>query len=186
MRIQVDEYRLTPDGAFSEEVLLISDLLTDYTINDEEYTGLGSLMDIGITRSELRPSSGTLDITISGIPNDSLAEILYSNIKGSPVRVYRVLFNPSTGVELAIDENPYLRYRGFINNYSLVEEYDNATKTSSNTIILNCASSLDVLNEKIAGRLVNPESQKKYYPLDVSMDRVPALENSSFDFGAPK
>jgi hypothetical protein len=142
-------------------------------------------MSIGTAASELRVSSGDIQITLSGIPNSSIYEIVNSRIKGCPVKVYRALFNPTTGAALAIAGNPLGRYQGYINNYTLNEEYDNETRTSSNTLVLSCASSIDYLNNKITGRKTNPTSQKQFFPSDVSMDRVPALKNSEFNFGAP-
>lgn len=186
VRIQVDEYRTSASGSYTSQVLKFSDMLTPYTINSEEYTGLGKLMSITSSKSELRVSSGELTITLSGIPNTAIAEIVNSKIKGCPVRIYRALFNANTNELLAVSPNPLGRYRGFVNNYSLNEEYDADARTASNTLVLVCASSVDVLQNKIAGRKTNPESQKRYYPSDISMDRVPNLENATFDFGAPK
>lgn len=186
VRIQVDEYRTSPGAAYSPTVLTFSDMLIPYTINSEEYTGLGKLMSITSSSSELRVSGGELTITLSGIPNTAIAEIVNSKIKGSPVRIYRALFDANTNQLLSVSPNPLGRYRGFVNNYSLNEDYDADSRTASNTLVLVCASSVDVLQNKIAGRKTNPESQKRYYPTDLSMDRVPALENSTFDFGAPK
>jgi hypothetical protein len=102
------------------------------------------------------------------------------------VRIYRALFNAATGAYLDIEGNPLGRFRGFVNNYSLNEELDNTNKTATNTLVLTCASAANVLQNKIAGRRTNPESQKRYYPTDISMDRVPNLENATFNFGAPK
>lgn len=187
VRIQVDEYRTGTSGAYSAQVLRFSDYHGNFTINSEVYTGLGNLMGVTASASELRTSGFELTITVSGIPNTSIAEIVNSKIKGSPVIIYRALFDATTGSFLsAIAGNPLGRFRGFVNNYSLNEEYDVNTRTSSNTLVLVCASSIDVLSNKIAGRRTNPNSQKKFYATDVSMDRVPVLENATFDFGAPK
>jgi hypothetical protein len=38
----------------------------------------------------------------------------------------------------------------------------------------------------MSGRKTNSESQRKFFPNDVSMDKVTALESSYFDFGASK
>jgi len=95
------------------------------------------------------------------------------------------LFDPVTNTPLEIEGNPLARFRGFVNNYSLQEDYDNSTRTSTNTLVLVCSSSLDVLSNKVNGRKTNPYSQKRFYPDDLSMDRVPTLENATFDFGAP-
>jgi hypothetical protein len=186
VRIQVDEYRATTSGAYTTEVLRFSDDLQTRTINSESYAPLGRLMGITSATSELRVSSGELTITLSGIPNTSIAEIINSKIKGAPVRIYRLFSNAATGTVLSIAGNPSGRYRGFVNNYSLNEEYDSITRSSTNTIVLTCASSVDVLQNKIAGRKTNPESQKRFFPSDLSMDRVPTLENATFNFGAPK
>ena len=186
IRIQVDKYRTTPGGSFTQQILRFSDLNTSFVINGETYLGLGNFMSITDSSSELRVSSGELTISLSGIPNSAIAEIVNSRIKGSPVRIYRAFFNASTGAYLDIPGNPSGRYRGFVNNYALQEEYDANTKTSTNTLALICASSVDVLSNKVGGRKTNPTSQKKFYPNDVSMDRVPTLENATFDFGVPK
>jgi hypothetical protein len=184
VRIQVDEY--STDGVtFTEEILRFSDLNTTFEINGESYIGAGNFMGITPTSSEIKASGGEVTITLAGIPNTSIAEIVNSKIKGAPVRIYRAFFNAATGSFLNITGNPAGRYRGFINNYSLNEEYDPVTRTSTNTLVLICSSAVEVLSNKIAGRRTNPESQKKFYSSDLSMDRVPALENATFNFGAP-
>jgi len=185
VRIQVDEYRTTSSGAYTPVVLKFSDSLTTRTINEEEYLPLGSLMAVSSSSSELRVSGGNLNISISGVPDSSIAEIVNSKIKGCPVRIYRLFTNPTTGEVIDIEGNPSGRYRGFINNFSLTEELDNDMRTATNTITLVCASSVDVLQNKVTGRKTNPSSQKKFFPNDLSMDRVPNLENATFNFGAP-
>lgn len=186
VRLQVDQYKASSGDSYSAQVLRFSDLRTGYTINDEVYTGVGNLMSVTSSTSELRSSSAQLSITLTGIPSSAIAEIMASKIKGSPIRIYRVMFDPVTGDKLDLPVNPLTRYRGFVNNFSLQETYDPITRTSVNTIILICSSSVDVLANKYAGRKTNPQSNKKYFPDDISMDRVPTLQNSTFNFGAPK
>ena len=186
VRLQIDDYKTSSSGSYTSEVLRFSDSRTSYTINGESYTGLGNLLGVTNSSSELRASSGELTITISGIPNTSIAEIVNSRIKGSPVTVYRAFFNPSTGAFINFGVEAFGRFFGFVNSYSLTEEYDVDARTASNTIVLICNSSIDVLNNKTAGRRTNPNSQKIFYPNDLSMDRVPTLKNATFDFGAPK
>lgn len=186
VRIEVDEYRFTPSGSYTSQVLRFSDYASNFTINGEVYTGVGKLMGVTASSSELRVSGGEVTITLSGIPNTSIAEIVNSKIKGCPVRIYRALFDAATGNFLSITGNPAGRFRGFVNNYSLNEEWDNATRTATNTLVLTCATTVKVLENKVAGRQTNPQSQKRFYPNDLSMNRVPNLENATFDFGAPK
>lgn len=185
VRIEVDEYRTTPSGSFTSQVLRFSDRIGSYTLNGETYVGTGNLMGITATSSEIRTSGGEITISLSGIPNSSIAEIINSKIKGSRVDIYRAIFDSTNGKLLSIAGNPLGRFKGYVTTFTLNEDFDNATRTSSNTIVLNCSSIIDVLQNKVAGRKTNPSSQKKFYSNDVSMDRVPNLENATFNFGAP-
>jgi hypothetical protein len=186
VRIDVQEYRTTTSGSYTSTILRFSDRLGTVSIYGENYTGLGNLMSISQSSSEIRVSGGELTIVLSGIPNTSIAEIVNSKIKGSPVVITRAIFNAANGTLLSIAGNPLGRFKGFVNNYSLTEEYDSETRTSSNTLVLTCSSNIDILENKVAGRKTNPKSQKAFYPSDLSMDRVPTLKGATFDFGAPQ
>lgn len=186
VRIVVEEYRTSPSGSYTEQILRFSDRNSSFTIEGESYLGVGNLMGISSSNSELLGSSSELTITLSGIPNSSINEIVNSRLKGSKVTIYRAFFDASSGNILAISGNPLGRYSGYINNYSLNEEYDTNTRLSTNTLVIVCNSLIDTLANKIAGRKTNPESQKRFYPSDLSMDRVPTLENATFDFGVKK
>jgi hypothetical protein len=166
---------------------LFSDRLVSTTIGGDTYVGLGKLLSISGSSSELRSTSGEITIGISGVPDSMISDIVAANIKGNPVRVLRGLFDASTGTFLsAVAGNPVNRFVGYVNNISLEEEYDVDSRDSSNILLLTCASNVDILDNKIAGRKTNPASQKKFYSTDISMDRVPSLESSYFDFGAKK
>lgn len=185
VRIQIDEYSQTAGGPYTEEVLRFSDLGRQFSLLSETYLGVGRLMGVTSTSSELRVSPADITITLSGIPSARINEIVNSKIKGAPVRIYRALFNATNGNLLSISGNPLGRFQGFVNNYSLNEEYDSSTRTSTNTLVLTCSSNVSVIERKIAGRRTNPSSQKRFYPNDLSMDRVPNLVNSEFNFGGP-
>jgi hypothetical protein len=156
------------------------------TIDGESYVGLGKLLGVTSTVSELKGSTSTVTLTISGIPNTSINEILTSSLKGSPVKIYRVVFNPVNNVQLAIPGNPAGRFFGIVNNYTLEEDFDIENRTSTNTINIECNSVMEFLENKISGRKTNPESMKLFYPNDVSFDRVPNLVGANFNFGAPQ
>ena len=171
----------------ASSTLLFSDRLVSTVINGDTYVGLGKLLSVSGSSSELRSTSGDITIGISGVPDSMISDIVAANIKGNPVRITRGLFNATTGAFLsAVVGNPVNRFVGYVNNISLEEEYDIDSRTSANTVLLSCASNVDILNNKIAGRKTNPASNKKFYSTDISMDRVPSLESSYFDFGAKK
>jgi len=184
IRISIAKYKLYENGYAQEKVLLFSDARRSITtiVNgvSEEYTGLGNFLSITSTRSELRSSSSTLSIGLSGIPNSSISEIMNSSLKGSPISVSRCLINPTTNEVIDIIG----RFYGTVNNYSIDESFDNSN--ASNTITLYCSSLTDQLAHMISGRRTNPDDQKRYWPGDISMDRVQSLMGANFDFGAPK
>ena len=189
VRIQVDQYSPYIGSGYTQEILRFSDHHSPFTINGEVYIPLGRLMNITSSRSEIRASSNTVDITIMGIPDTSIREIISSNIKSSPVKIYRAFFNEAGVLITSTDpefQNPIGRFSGFVNNYTLQEQYDSITRISSNTIQFQCSSVVDLLSKKVSGRRTNQSSQQRFFPADVSMNRVSTLEGTTFNFGAPK
>jgi|TARA_R100000951_G_C2638656_1_gene180149 hypothetical protein len=182
VRLQIDEYRTTSGGAYSQQVLRFSDHFEDYTYNTELYQNVGNFLSISASKSELRASNNEVSVTLSGIPDASIAEIIHSKIKGAPIDIYRGFFDTSTE---ALIGSLYGRFRGYVNNYSLEEDYDVDSRSATNLIILECASTSSVFDNKVVGRRTNPQSNKLYYPNDTSMDRVPNLQDQTFNFGAP-
>lgn len=190
VRIPVEEYKVDTGDTPTSVVLKLSDVLVPITITyngtNETYTGTGQLLSISPSRSELRNTASDVTITLSGIPDARIKEIMNSKIKGSRVEIYRVLYNAENWSVLPTVGNPVGRFFGIITNFSLEEDYDITNKTNSNTISLVCSSWQEVLNTKISGRKTNPEDMKSFYPTDTSFDRVPKLVGANFDFGAPQ
>jgi len=165
------------------EILTFSDYHTAITIDGQIYNGLGQLMAISDTTSELKVSSQELTIGISGIPEKNITDVLDYRFKGSLINVYRGIFNSTTGVLLTtVGTNPVGKFNGIINNFSLVETWSG--QDASNTINFVCTSTVGLLEKKITGRRTNPTDEQYWYPTDKSMNRVPNLANSNFNFGA--
>lgn len=184
VKIELDYYKANAAATPAANTLYFSDRLAEYNNGADTYIGLGNLLNITSTASELRVSGYELTVTISGIPNSSIYEIVNSRIKGSKITVYRGMFNQANNNLISgLTANPQIRFQGYISNLGLDEDWNQESRTSTNTLVLNCASVVDVMNNKIAGRKTNPSSQKKFYPTDISMDRVPRLEETKFDFG---
>lgn len=184
--IEVENY-VYAGGTNGSEDLAFSNHVYDYDYLGYNFTALGNLMELTSFRSELRATSNTLTVTVSGIPNSSLIEIDRSEIKGSPIRVWRAFFNQDGSLITGLDiDNPTLRFKGFVNNYTMAEEWDINSRTATNTISLDCASNVDAFAGKVAGRQTNPNSEKRFFPNDLSMDRVPVLVGGNVNFGIPK
>jgi hypothetical protein len=94
VKISVTEYA-QPSGFFAPETLRFSDHDSNFELTPgETYTALGQLMNVTSTVRELTPTSSTVNVQISGIPNSSLNQINSSKFKGSPVVITRGFFNP--------------------------------------------------------------------------------------------
>lgn len=152
------------------------------TLQGTTYTGMGQLLSVTDNTSELRASRGELTVTISGIPAQNISDLLTYKFKGSTISVLRAIFDANTGQLLPITGNPAGRFQGIINNFGLNEDWSG--QDASNTISFICTSTVGVLMNKVAGRKTNPTDQKKFYPTDLSMDRVLKLANSNYNFGA--
>lgn len=153
------------------------------TYNSESYQALGHLITISEITDELKGSNADINLTISGIPTEPsyISLILGANIKGSRVEIYRAFLNPSS-MNL---QSAYLRYKGYVRNYSMTDTQDQFSQDATTTVVLSCASINNILENTISGRRTNPVDQKYWFPSDVSMDRVPTLHNTQFDFGKP-
>lgn len=180
VRLYIEEYRTTSSGTYAPQLLTFSDADTAVSINSETYTPLGKFLSITQTTSELRPSTDTITIGLTGVPSGSIDEILYSKVKGSSVRIHRQFYTIS---DTLIGTQGY--FFGKVNNFSIQEEYNVEERTSQNIVLIECANNLSVLQQKISGRKTNQESEKKFFPSDDSMNRVAIIKGTKFDFGAP-
>lgn len=185
VRLAVDYYKTSADAVATSQILTWSDYNDYVTINGEVYTPLNKLANISSTTSEIRGSGNSLTISITGVPTEAIPTFTYSRIKGCPVIVYRVFFDPTTGQQLAISGNPVLRFKGIVNNYSIDESWTPGESLTNNTIVMTCASNLQLLNNKVRGRKTNPSDQQALYPTDTCFDRIPALTKANFNFGSP-
>ena len=174
--VKVDVKEYWNAGSYSEVILAFSDHNTDKTINGTTYTALGQLMSVTSGVNELRATSNPVTITISGIPDYSLQQIVNSKLKGSRVTITRGYFNQA-GNTIAGVTTYVGRYNGYVSNYALVEEWNSLLGTATNTVQLECSSWVDLLNNKVGGRRCNSGSQNRWFPQDRSFDRVFGLAN---------
>lgn len=181
--IKMDVPSLYP--TYAAGTLTFTDAMYDIDYDSETYTGLGRLLSVGTTSSELRTSSNQVTVTVSGIPNSSTREIIESEFKTANIRIWRAFF-AQTGEfidDSTLATNPVGKFKGFVNSVSYFETWDTQAKLSSNTIQFDCQSYIDILAKKTAGRQTNPRSMRQFYPTDTSFDRTPALAASKWNFG---
>jgi hypothetical protein len=159
--------------------------LTDYSssivYNSNTYQNIGKFLSVSGTSSELKTTPSELSIALSGIPSGSISDILNQEIKGSQIEIYRAFYDPTTHALLSIaDGNPSLRFKGIVTNYSISDDVDTGALIATTMITLTCNSIVEVLTKKVSGRRTNSAD----FPNESSMNRVQALSNSNFNFGA--
>jgi len=191
MALDLSAYRSIQTNIFitldipNYEVLTFSDYHKTFTLSGTTYQGLGQLLSITDTTSNLRAASNELTFSISGIPEGNVADVLTQKIKGSAVIVRRAFFNSSTGELLAIAGNPVGKFKGVISNYTITDDLDEGASDGTFTITFVATSVIDLLNNKVSGRRTNPIDQKQFYPNDESFDSIPSLIKSNINFGGP-
>ena len=191
MAIDLSAYRSIQTNLFVRldipdyEVLTFSDYHRSLTLNGTNYTGLGQLLSVTNTVNNLRATPEELSIGISGIPQKNITDILNYRVKGSDLKVYRAFFDVNTGELLNIIGNPAGKFQGIVSNFDITDDLEMGADLGTVTLTLTATSVVEMLNNKISGRRTNPIDQQLLYPTDVSMDRVPSLAKSNFNFGAP-
>jgi hypothetical protein len=186
VRLEIENYRESIGDVAEPVVANFSDYYRGLVLDGEDYDPVGKLLAVTASRSELKVSRDSITVTISGVPNEDLQEILASDIKGSKISIWRALINSTTGAILSVTGNPTGRFFGYVNNYSIEENYEILELEGTHTIQLECSSFISLYGTYVAGRRTNPVDEKLFFPNDVSFDRVPTLVGSNYNFGAPK
>lgn len=161
----------------------ISSAYQPITINGDTYTELGAFLQIGDVTEDLKTTNGDIVISLSGIPSDAnyMDIVLSTSIKGGNVVVRRGFFDSQTLQPIA--GQMFERYRGIVTNFSVDESVNFLNGELTNQISISCASLNSLLETQVRGQRTNQTDRKRFYPADVSMDRVKALQNTGFDFG---
>lgn len=148
------------------------------------YTGIGQLLQISETTTDLRLTPEEITVAIIGLPVSVSQQVITQNIKGATIAVSRVLFDPTTNAVLEIAGNPMGKFTGIVTNWSITDDVV-SERDRSVTITFTASSTLDILTKKIGGRRTNPVDQRFFYPGDASFDRTPALASATINWGVP-
>lgn len=158
---------------------------TPITVGGTTYSNLGSLLSIGEIKRETKATSGDLTIALTGVDGANVAVILGADIKGSLVEVWRGFFDSNNQIISTPTLQFFKRYQGYVNNFSVTEDWDSQLRSRIATCSISCSSFRMILQNRISGLKTNPSVWKNFYPNDTSMDRVPVIASTYFDFGSP-
>ena len=155
------------------------------------YTALGYFLQMSEIQDDIKPTSNQVQIALAGVPSDVVPDfpniVLNTKLKGSKIRIYRGFFNNNQLTDA------YLRFSGYVSNYSLNETWEDDTRLTSFTCSLQCSNILGIIERQYTGRRTNEKDQKiavlnngTVNSTDTSMDRVKILADSEFQFGQKK
>jgi hypothetical protein len=141
------------------------------------YTAMGGLVSISEHQRDLSATSYDTAITLVGVDQTQIGQVIDSGLKGAKVEIWRGFYND----DYTLQGDLVKRYTGIITSFDISE--DRVEDTDAFTLSLHCSSFKRVLENRIAGRHTNSASWKNVYATDTSMDKIPALSNSKFNFG---
>ena len=153
------------------------------TVNGITFENLHDLVNISTIQRDIKANSADLQLTISGIDPANIALVLDAGFKGSNLEVWRGFLDDNNQIITTPTQQFFKRYQGIINNVSITEDWNEDMRIRLATIVVSSASMRLVLENRNAGIRTNPSNWKAAYPGDTSMDRVPALASTYFDFG---
>lgn len=181
------EYLTTPTGIPQHEELLFTDDIYPLQRDGFTFTPVGKLLSITPSTSSIRGATNSITLTLSGIPDTEIGAVLYSNIKGNIVRIKRYLWDSETAqIQLPSVGSVQGRFFGYIESYSVDDDYDYYGRSQTVSLTLNLNSWVDYLSNNFNARQTNTDSMKENFPDDTSFDRVSALKDTEFNFGAPR
>lgn len=157
---------------------------TPITVSGTTYSNLGSLLSIGDIKRETKATSGDLTISLTGVDGANVAVILDADIKGSLVEVWRGFFDSNNQIITTPTLQFFKRYQGYVSNFSVTEDWNEQLRSRIATCSISCSSFRTILQNRISGLKTNPTVWKNFYPNDTSMDRVPVIASTYFDFGS--
>lgn len=189
-RLEVSSYRVEQTDVPSAQTFYFTDSAIPLIVGGNEYLAIGKLLNTEYGTGNIRSSDDFISLTLSGVPNDSVREILNSEIKGSRIVLARAFFDPKTNQAISIRPtggNIVDRFGGFVINYTVDETFNVEALDNTVTINLQCASFVSIFKRKVSGLKTNPEELKKFTNgQDISFDRIPNLVGATYNFGAPK
>jgi hypothetical protein len=153
-------------------------------VNGISFTNLGSLLQLSDIKRDIKANSSDLSISLTGVDGTNVSIVLGSDIKGSRIEVWRGFLDSNNQIIQTPTQQFFKRYQGIVSNYSITEDFNEQMRIRTATVGLSCASFRTILENRVGGVRTNPKIWQAFYPGDNSMNRVPSIAGSYFDFGS--
>jgi hypothetical protein len=180
-QIRYAEFVKIYNSTFSDYV---TNAASNVTVNGMTFAALGAYMGISDIQQDMKSSSVDVKISITGLDPTYISQVLSSVIKGSVVTVWRGFLDSDNQIEtIGGVQQFFQRYQGIVNNIAIDESFDQSSRVRTATCVISSASMRLILDSRIAGIRTNPSSWQAIYPNDTSMNRVPSIAATYFNFG---
>jgi hypothetical protein len=156
------------------------------TVNSITFSNLGGLLQLSDIKRDVKANSSDLSVSLTGVDGTNIAIVLGSEIKGSRIEVWRGFLDSNNQIIQSPTQQFFKRYQGIVSNFSITEDWNQELRTRVATVGLSCASFRTILENRVGGVRTTPKIWQVYYPGDTSMNRVPSIAGSYFDFGNPQ
>ena len=153
------------------------------TVDGITFTNLGSLLQLSDIKRDIKANSSDLSISLTGVDGSNVSIVLGSDIKGSRIEVWRGFMDSNNQIITTPTLQFFKRYQGIVSNYSITEDWNEQLRIRVATVGLSCASFRTILENRVGGVRTTPKIWQAFYPNDNSMNRVPSIAGSYFDFG---
>jgi hypothetical protein len=153
------------------------------TVNGIQFTNLGSLLQLSDIKRDVKANSSDLSVSLTGVDGTNIAIVLGAEIKGSRIEVWRGFLDSNNQIIQSPTQQFFKRYQGIVSNFSITEDWNEQLRSRVATVGLSCASFRTILENRVGGVRTTPKIWQVYYPGDTSMNRVPSIAGSYFDFG---
>ena len=158
--------------------------ITIASIDSAPFEGVGSLIGVGDTQSDIKATSYEQSATFVGIDTALLSWVLNQPIKSSKVEMWYIFFDANNN--LTPPNTAYQFHSGICNNASITETWFEEARSFVGVINITSSSIEILLQNRKAGRFTNDQSWRTAInsdPLDSSMSRIGILEALNLPFG---
>ena len=158
--------------------------ITVPAVDANPFSAVGTLIKVGDVQRDIKSTANETTVTLIGIDTAMLGWVLSNNVKGAKIEMWHGFFDTNNQLITSGGTGGlYQFFNGFINSFSISEQWMEEARMYVGTISVSAASIQLILNNRIAGRFTNDNAWKFFNPTDTSMARVGQIETLYFAFG---
>ncbi len=162
---KVADVALLAEMGFDSGTLYMWTGYGDLTWDSKTFLGGGNLIGISGTEETQELQAKGLELTLSGIPDDQIALALTEKTRGRPFRMWL-----ASVVDNVVVGTPYRIFTGMMDVLSMNDTGQEAS------LVLTVENSL-IIGQRAKIRRYTSEDQRKYYPNDTALNRIPQLQD---------